>query len=161
MEEWEDDGWGVLESSVEPLRGRPTQTSELRTPATMSSGADFFDTFQTTSRTKSKGDDFFESFGATASGSKGRKERSPPPVSPTLFGGKKKEEEEEEGWGDWGGNFSSSSFSTRPAQVRAAYSSMYMYMNVINMSCVCIATKQEGGVNTVSWQGPQAGNKER
>ena len=118
MEEWEDDGWGVLESSVEPPRGRPTKTSELRTAATVSSGADFFDTFQTTSRTKSKGDDFFESFGGTASGSKSRKERSPPPVSPTLFGGKKKEEEEE-GWGDWGGDFSSDISSTRPAQVRA------------------------------------------
>ena len=118
MEEWEDDGWGVLESSVEPPRGRQTQTSELRTVTTVSSGADFFDTFQTTSRTKTKGDDFFGSFGATASGSKGRKEHSPPPVSSTLFGGKKKEEEE--GWGDWGGDFSSSSFSTRPAQVRAA-----------------------------------------
>ena len=120
MEEWEDDGWGVLESSVEPPRGRQTQTSELRTVTTVSSGADFFDTFQTTSRTKSKGDDFFESFGTTASGSKGRKECSPPPVSPTLFGGKKKEEEEEEGWGDWGGDFSTSSSSTPPAQVRAA-----------------------------------------
>ena len=116
MEEWEDDGWGVLESSVEPPRGRPTQTSELRTATTISSGADFFDTFQTTSRTKSKGDDFFESFGG--SGSKGRKECSPPPVSPTLFGGKKKEEEE--GWGDWGGDFSSSSSSTLSAQVRTA-----------------------------------------
>lgn len=123
MEEWEDDGWGVLESSVEPLRGRPTQTSELRTANTISSGADFFDTFETTSRTKSKGDDFFESFGATASGSKGRKECSPPPVSPTLFGGRKKEEEE--GWGDWGGEFSSSNISTRPAQVEQLLTLLY------------------------------------
>lgn len=149
MEEWEDDGWGVLESSVEPPRGRLTKTSELRTAATISSGADFFDTFQTTSRTKSKGDDFFESFGGTASGSKSRKERSPPPVSPTLFGGKKKEEEEE-GWGDWGSEFSSGISSTRPAQVTAA-PHYVVYMNVITMLLVCIATRQEGGVNTVSW----------
>lgn len=111
MEGWEDDGWGVLESTVGPQRGVPAQDAGVRT-ANVSSGADFFDTFQSTSRTKSKADDFFGSFGATTSGSKGRKERSPPPVSPTLFGGKK---EEEDSWGDWGAEIPSS----RPAQVSA------------------------------------------
>ena len=104
-------GGGVLESTVGPQRGVPTQDGGVRT-ATVTSGADFFDTFQSTSRTKTKADDFFENFGATASGSKGRKERSPPPVSPTLFGGKK-EDEEEDSWGDWGAEVS----PVRPAQV--------------------------------------------
>lgn len=112
MEGWEDDGWGVLESTVGPQRGVPAQDGIVRT-ANVSSGADFFDTFQSTSRTKSKADDFFGSFGATTSGSKGRKERSPPPVSPTLFGGKKEEEQEKDSWGDWRAEIPSS----RPAQV--------------------------------------------
>ena len=107
MGEWEDDGW----ESFEPLED---------TKSVPSSGADFFDTFETQKKTD-KDEDLFEHLGVGmggggrgggGGGSKVGKKESPPPVSSTLFGGggSSTGEGESEGggdWGDWGGDFSS------------------------------------------------------
>ena len=101
LEEWEDDGWGMLES---------------RETAVASSGADFFDTFQSSVAVKEKEEDLFERLGVGVSGKGARGDRpSPPPVSASLFGGSgggggggiEEVAEEEPGWGDWGDGFSS------------------------------------------------------
>ena len=111
-EAWEDDGWGTFDAPSDQ---------------TVSSGADFFDTFQgSVATTKSKSEDFFESLGVSSfttsrgkersppppvsvdlfggtSGSRGKERSPPPPVPADLFGG----ESESSGWGDWGEEFPS------------------------------------------------------
>ena len=101
-EEWEDDGWEAFE---EPLE-KPKAT------AAMSSGPDFFDTFQgsvSTTTEERKSENFFTSYGAASSSrtTSGRKERSPPlPVASSLFETKDKTPEREGGgWDDWGVDF--------------------------------------------------------
>ena len=98
MEGWDDEEWGALED---------TCVQE------MSSGADFFDTFQSKAPSstgfKGKEEEFFETF-AILSTSRGSRERNqPPPVSSALFGGgehgSRDGEVGESGWGDWGSDF--------------------------------------------------------
>lgn len=109
MEGWEDDGWGAFDSS----QSNKKETKSEQVPATLSSGGDFFDTFETkstssnrtssTSTTQAKGGDFFDAFESSWSTKSAKKEKTPPPlVSSSLFasggvsgggGG--------DGWGDW------------------------------------------------------------
>lgn len=95
MEEWEDDGWGTFEV-LDDNKSVP------------SSGADFFDTFESVPK-KKESEDLFEQLGV-GGGRRGKKP-SPPPVSANLFGssgaGGWKEEKAGNDWGDWGSDFSS------------------------------------------------------
>lgn len=95
MEEWEDDGWGTFEV-----------LDDNKIP---SSGADFFDTLETSVPKKKESEDLFEQLGV--GGGRGGKKTSPPPVSASLFGssgaGGWEEEKAGDDWGDWGSGFSS------------------------------------------------------
>lgn len=109
LEGWEDDGWDTFETPS------MTTSSEKDKPA-LSSGADFFDTFQgSVSTNRNKNEDFFESFGASSTAGRGRREKErspPPPVAASLFGVEKTEEKSDDGgWGDWGDDFFSSTTS--------------------------------------------------
>ena len=97
MGEWEDDGWDTFEPLEEESKSVP------------SSGADFFDTFDTKSppgkKTGEEEEDLFERLGVGVGGRGGRgaaKKASPPPVSSSLFGGGGGGGRGEDGGGDWG-----------------------------------------------------------
>lgn len=115
MEGWgDDDGWGEFE---EKKRGQKPP------PPPMSSGADFFDTFQGnfSQSNKPKEKDYFSDFGVMAAPSSllAKREKSPPPlVSATLFGstgsGKKSDSGgASDGWGDWGSDSGSTKLQVR------------------------------------------------
>ena len=108
MEGWEDDGWGAFDSS----QNNKKETKSER--AALSSGGDFFDTFETkspssnrtsnTSTAQPKGGDFFEAFQSPWSTKSEKKEKTPPPlVSASLFagGGVSGDGGSGDGWGDW------------------------------------------------------------
>ena len=101
MEGWEDDGWGTFDASL-------GDDSQKKTNPSLSSGADFFDTYQSGTSSsgvmESKNDDFFSNFGPTATFS--TKERSPPPPVSSSYFGEKETESKNEGWGDWEDDFS-------------------------------------------------------
>ena len=98
VEEWEDDGWGtfeVLDDNKDVL----------------SSGPDFFDTFETSVPKRKENEDLFEQLGVGVRREEGGgKKPSPPPVSANLFGSSDarsgKADEERDDWGDWGSDFS-------------------------------------------------------
>ena len=106
MEGWDDDGWGDMNSEFQ------TKPPQQTVP---SSGADFFDTFDSkissTAKTKTgKTDDIFDSVQGPWSAKSSKKEKTPPPpVSSSLFGGGGDEAGEGgdtgDGWGDWNDDF--------------------------------------------------------
>ena len=113
MEGWEDDGWGSFEDNKQTKQKPPSLSPP---PTVPSSGADFFDTFQSGFSSKPKEKDYFADFGpaATLSSLSAKREKSPPPpVSASLFGGEKKAESSSDGWGDWGSDFD----SVKPSKV--------------------------------------------
>lgn len=100
MEGWEDDGWEAFDSS------QAAKVKSERPPATLSSGADFFETFETTKKMstgKSKSGDFFDMFEDSRSTKTAKVKTPPPPVSPSLFasGRDKTGVDEGDGWGNW------------------------------------------------------------
>ena len=118
MEGWEDDGWGTFDNSAPPAP--PPQQSKA--PQEISSGADFFDSIETSSssqRTQAK--DPFEDFGfAKAQSSRNaQKDHAPTRLtSASLFGDKDTSSKSGGGgvaasngdsggggWGDWSSDF--------------------------------------------------------
>lgn len=117
-EEWEDDGWGTFE----PLEEEEEERDSKNIP---SSGADFFDTFETVTTSKKKmaaeDSDLFERLGVGVGGRGGRgksgatKKTIPPPVSSSLFDGSREGgvDDGDSGWDDWGSDYTTQQVSQR------------------------------------------------
>ena len=118
MEGWEDDGWGTFD--IPDTKPSQHQKQQQHSPE-KSSGADFFDTFDTASSQRTKTKDFFDSYGiSNPRPSPLKKEKSPPPLtSASLFGGSNtgskvgtgiggvaaSDTGDGGGWGDWSEDF--------------------------------------------------------
>ena len=149
MEGWGDDGWGDFEEKQKypPLK----QKQKSLSPPPPSSGADFFDTFQSNvSSNKPKERDYFSDFGvmaAPSSSSSAKREKSPPPpVSAALFGatgsGEKKVESESGGsggWGDWGSDFGSTKLQVSAEDRICSFADMGTEGLEINACCMYVS----------------------